>query len=136
MQREILFKAKRKYTGEWVFGYLVKENNRFYIAENIDEFYQVISETVCQYTGLKDKNGMKIFENDIIRLDDDHRKMISSANAKREEDLVRKDCLVGFKYGSFMFARNKYKINDFDSYLWLSNKHCEVIGNIFDEEVK
>ena len=89
---------------------------------------------LMQYTGLKDKNGKKIFEGDIIRLDDDYRKLISSANAKTEEDLVRKDCLVGFKEGSFMFCRSRYFIDEFDSYLWLAEKHCEVIGNIYENK--
>ena len=88
----------------------------------------------CQYTGLKDKNGVEIYEGDIIRLDDEYRKLISSADAKCEEELCRKDCLVGFKDGAFMFGRNRFKMDDLDSYLWLTSEHCEVIGNIYEVE--
>ena len=88
--------------------------------------------TLMQYSGLKDKNGTKIFEGDIIQLDDDYRKLISSCNAKNEEDLVRKNCLVGYKDGAFMFCRNRYIIDNFDSYLWLAVNYCKVIGNIYE----
>ena len=88
---------------------------------------------ISQYTGLKDKNGVEIYEGDIIRLDDEYRKLISSTDAKTEEELCRRDCVVGFKDGAFMFGRNRFKVNDFDSYLWLAS--CEVIGNIYESEV-
>lgn len=134
MNRDIEFRGM--HSNKWLYGYLVKsvDDNKYYITVSTDQFYQVKKETIGQYTGLKDKNGKKIFEGDIIRLDDDYRKSISSCDAKTEEELVRKDCLVGFKDGSFMFCRNRYVIDDFDSYLWISNKYCEVIGNIYENK--
>lgn len=70
--REILFRGKAK-DGKWYFGDLVQfKSGLVYIQskeENASNY--VIPETVGQFTGLTDKNGKKLFEGDIVRVDKD-----------------------------------------------------------------
>lgn len=80
MNREILFKAKRKNWRElpksewWVEGDIFRTYAKrvFIVNMSPNNAIEVDPETICQYTGLPDKNDRKIFEGDIVRRTDLH----------------------------------------------------------------
>lgn len=130
MNREIKFRGKNIVTGEWVYGYLVKgemigsiimtgeyhANSR---SEYSDGFtnYEVISETVGQYTGLKDKNNVDIYGGEIIFNDDRNEHAIVTYSEERA-----------------MFICTYVESNDvFPLWQTLSNLYYSV-GNIYENK--
>lgn len=117
MNREILFKAKRKDNDKWVEGDLLHTRHAdvVLISDFKDQLFRCDGNTLCQFTGLTDKNGEKIWENDILELLDED----GYFACEWEEDTAR-------------FVMNGDEIIvDFDNY-W--GYQVEVIGNIFDNE--
>ena len=122
--REILFKAKRLDNGECVDGFYccigpAGQEKHYIIPEYASAFYgvEVDPSTVCQYTGLTDKNGKKIFEGDIVRRE-------TAYYGKRnvyDEPVVWEDDIENDSFGE-----------PYTSGYCIHGGNWEVIGNIHD----
>jgi len=130
---EIEFRGIRKDNGEMVFGDLYHGlNGLIYIntvvelTENskCNEQIQVIPETVGQYTGLKDKNGVKIFEGDIVEFRANYTNKpcgyMNGIVIKGQYNLI-------LKVGDIEYIASE-ETDDFP------NGKCEVIGNIYQHK--
>lgn len=128
--REIKFRGKRVDNGEWVYGDLFKASGTTFIVpehtpllklgikEWIDGFIQVIPETVGQYTGLKGKRGVELYDGDVVL-----NTYFNQANK----------CQIMFWEGSFM-VQYKKQIDPISEHFCDENDSCvhlEVIGDIY-----
>ena len=124
--REILFRGKRLHDNKWIYGNFVSdcEGNphiiepRFFCEDghhlqyedNTDTPVFIIPETVGQFTGLTDNNGVKIFEGDIV-------------------DYISSDVIGNPKTGTIIVE----DMTDYDTMIYLNHSdELQIIGNIHD----
>lgn len=130
MEDRYLFKAKRIDNWEWVIGFYVRINESDFICTRqlihgglytVSKSFKVDTSTICQCTGLRDKNGQKIWENDVVGFWDTY----STENGQAEADCIGKvvwdDETISFQVTNRLSAES-YEVLD----------ECGVIGNIFD----
>ncbi len=139
MNREILFKAWDKFDKKFYKVESIKFNCfeeiknitvfvhdslcKSYVKNHNAEENNINALILCEYTGLEDKNGVKVFENDILQLFDTIGNLSDKVTVKWNSETA---C-----YEVFQLNGNHYSFD-----VRCAIRSCEVIGNIFDEEVR
>lgn len=129
--RRIKFRGKRIDNGGWVYGDLVTDGKNskatfaWIFPEDADEYsfhllVQIKKESVCQFTGLKDKNGTEIYEGDVFKNDN-------------------YEYVVTFKDGCFVLSHTVTALGDWGELKSIHRqdmkelfKYTKLVGNIHD----
>ena len=127
MNREILFKGKRLDNGQWVegnYGFFKSVNGNekmHHITTEDGKAIRIDPTTLCQFTGMTDKYGNKVWEHDIITLNEDVKKTFNVDDGE-----------VRYGWGGFYIK----KFSELNSLNTLASYDCilrgEVIGNVLD----
>ena len=135
---EILFRGKRIDNGEWVYGAYMAHDRDGHTIFNQNPWdgtlqgFEVIPETVGQYTGIDDRNGNRIFDGDVVTVDHDFIETHSRGNVEDGTLEVWDEYCGGIhEIGKVKFERAAFVVQEWDLGIF-EDSEIEVIGNATD----